>query len=124
MTTECSCRLCPSPGMYTVTSMPLVSRTLATFRSAEFGFLGVVVYTRRQTPRFCGQESSAGELLLLATTVRPFRINWLIVGIPYPSGDGNSIPIERIRTYNNCSLPCQRLSSRPFARSGTGDRDP
>ena len=59
--------------MYTVTSRPLVSRTLATFRSAEFGFLGVVVYTRRQTPRFWGHESSAGELLLLATTVRPFR---------------------------------------------------
>jgi hypothetical protein len=33
-------------------------------RRAEFGFFGVVVYTRVQTPRFCGQESSAGELLL------------------------------------------------------------
>src|SRR5512134_1194251 len=42
-TTECSCRLCPSPGMYTVTSTPLVRRTLATFRRAEFGFFGVVV---------------------------------------------------------------------------------
>ena len=35
--------------------MPLVSRTLATFRSAELGFFGVVVYTRTHTPRFCGQ---------------------------------------------------------------------
>ena len=34
--------------------MPLVSRTRATLRSAEFGFFGVVVYTRVQTPRFCG----------------------------------------------------------------------
>ena len=34
--------------------MPLVSRTRATLRSAEFGFLGVVVYTRVQTPRRWG----------------------------------------------------------------------
>jgi hypothetical protein len=38
--------------MYDVTSYPFVSRTLATFRSAEFGFFGVVVYTRVQTPLF------------------------------------------------------------------------
>src|SRR5512134_2770731 len=82
MTTECSWRLCPSPGMYTVTSTPLVRRTLATLRRAEFGFFGVVVYTRRQTPRFWGQRSSAGELLLLAIASRPFRTSWLIVGIP------------------------------------------
>jgi hypothetical protein len=30
----------------------LVSRTRATFRKAELGFLGVVVYTRTHTPRF------------------------------------------------------------------------
>ena len=42
-TTECSCKLCPSPGMYAVTSNPLDNLTLATFRSAEFGFFGVVV---------------------------------------------------------------------------------
>jgi hypothetical protein len=29
--------------MYEVTSMPLVNRTRATLRSAEFGFFGVVV---------------------------------------------------------------------------------
>ena len=40
--------------------MPLVSRTRATLRSAEFGFFGVWVYTRVQTPRFCGQDCSAG----------------------------------------------------------------
>src|SRR6266545_4840591 len=50
-TIECSCRLCPTPGMYAVTSIWLVSRTRATLRSAEFGFLGVVVYTRVHTPR-------------------------------------------------------------------------
>src|SRR5262249_61828309 len=39
-TTECSCRLCPSPGIYDVTSMPFVSRTRATFRNAELGVFG------------------------------------------------------------------------------------
>jgi hypothetical protein len=37
-----------------VTSIPLVSLTRATFLSAEFGFFGVEVNTRTQTPRFCG----------------------------------------------------------------------
>jgi hypothetical protein len=32
--------------------MPLVSLTLAILRSAEFGFLGVIVLTRVQTPLF------------------------------------------------------------------------
>ena len=34
--------------------MPLVSRTRAILRSAEFGFFGVTVATRVQTPRRCG----------------------------------------------------------------------
>src|SRR5437868_1952002 len=38
--------------------MPLVRRTRATLRNAEFGFLGVTVYTRVQTPRFCGAALS------------------------------------------------------------------
>ena len=44
--------------------MPLVSRTRATFRSAELGFFGVVVYTRVHTPRRCGQACSAGLAVL------------------------------------------------------------
>ena len=35
---------------YEVTSWPLDNLTLATFLKAEFGFLGVVVYTFTQTP--------------------------------------------------------------------------
>src|SRR6185312_8807236 len=54
-TTECSWRLWPMPGMYAVTSMPLVRRTRAILRRAEFGFLGVIVRTWTQTPRFCGE---------------------------------------------------------------------
>src|ERR671921_696599 len=60
--------------------MPLVRRTRATFRSAEFGFFGVWVNTRTQTPRFCGLSCSAGLLVLVTTLARPFRTSWLIVG--------------------------------------------
>jgi hypothetical protein len=49
------------PGMYAVTSMPEVRRTRATLRRAEFGFFGVVVYTRVQTPRRWGDPLSAGD---------------------------------------------------------------
>jgi hypothetical protein len=59
----------------------LVSRTLATFLNAEFGFFGVVVYTRVHTPRLAGQLASAGTLLLVTGALRDFRTNWLIVGI-------------------------------------------
>src|SRR6476660_2884 len=61
--------------------MPFVSRTRATFLSAEFGFFGVWVNTRTQTPRFCGLSCSAGLLVLLTIFLRPWRTSWLIVGI-------------------------------------------
>jgi hypothetical protein len=48
---------------------------------AEFGFLGVVVYTRVQTPRRIGHEANAGDLDLYFAGDRPLRINWLTVGI-------------------------------------------
>jgi hypothetical protein len=47
---------------------------------AEFGFLGVVVKTRVQTPRFWGQASRAGDLLLYLFRVLPFLTSWLTVG--------------------------------------------
>jgi hypothetical protein len=64
-----------------MTSYPLVNRTLATFRKAEFGFLGVRVITCTQTPRLCGQSANAGDLDFTAIFFRPFRTSWLIVGI-------------------------------------------
>jgi hypothetical protein len=51
--------------MYVVTSIAFVKRTRATLRSAEFGFFGVWVYTRMQTPRFSGQPCSAGDFVLV-----------------------------------------------------------
>jgi hypothetical protein len=64
-----------------MTSKPFVKRTLATLRKAELGFFGVVVYTRVQTPRFCGLFCRAGDLLFTRSVVRGLRISWLMVGI-------------------------------------------
>src|SRR6266481_6240716 len=96
-TIECSCRLCPTPGMYVVTSIPLVSRTRATFRSAEFGFLGVDVYTRVQTPRFCGQLSSAGLDVFHRGGFRPWRTSWLNVGTNLPLRGLNQLVAQPLR---------------------------
>src|SRR5215212_10541457 len=74
--------------------MPFVRRTRAILRSAEFGFLGVIVRTWRQTPRFCGAPGMAtclrlipfqflrmaGALTFLILVWRPWRTSWLIVG--------------------------------------------
>src|SRR4051794_3613271 len=64
--------------------MPLVSRTRATLRSAEFGFLGVVVYTRVHTPRRCGAPLSAGVLPLAGFDSRPLRTSCWMVGTEIP----------------------------------------
>src|SRR3954463_6238836 len=67
--------------MYAVTSTWLVSLTRATFRSAEFGFLGVVVYTRVHTPRRCGLPLSAAVLVLVTLSWRPLRTSCWIGGM-------------------------------------------
>lgn len=68
-TTLCSCRLCPIPGIYAVTSIPFVRRTLAIFLKAEFGFFGVTVLTTEHTPLFWGLLMS---VLLLVRLLKPF----------------------------------------------------
>ena len=73
------------PGMYAVTSTPVVRRTRATLRSAEFGFLGVCVKTRVQTPRRWGEPLSAGVFVFSALVSRPLRTSWAIVGTRVPS---------------------------------------
>src|SRR6185312_10404377 len=102
--------------------MPLVSRTRATLRSAEFGFFGVTVRTCVQTPRFCGEplprevrfvsalkvKRSAGALVFLVTFVRPFRTSWLIVGnAPAPASHN-----DRSNAY--ISEPVRRGIARAF----------
>src|SRR6476661_8964763 len=64
--------------------MPLDRRTRATLRRAEFGFLGVVVYTRVHTPRRCGAPLSAGVLPLAGFDSRPLRTNCWMVGTEEP----------------------------------------
>ena len=59
----CSIEGTSDDGIYAVTSMPFVRRTLATFLRAEFGFLGVTVLTDVHTPLFCGDFVSVGTLL-------------------------------------------------------------
>src|SRR6476659_3370327 len=60
--------------------MPLVRRTRATLRSAEFGFFGVVVYTRVHTPRRWGAPFRAGVLPLDGLETRPFLTSCWMVG--------------------------------------------
>jgi hypothetical protein len=56
-------------------------------RRAEFGFFGVVVYTRTQTPRRCGHDLRAGEAVLKRAASRPDRMSWLMVGMFVESAD-------------------------------------
>src|SRR6266567_477378 len=70
--------------MYVVTSMEFVKRTRATLRSAEFGFFGVCVYTRMQTPRFSGQPANAGDFVLVRIPSRPNRTSCENVGTVFP----------------------------------------
>src|ERR671938_449459 len=95
--------------------MPLVSRTRATLRSAEFGFLGVVVYTRVQTPRRWGAATRRlraladfrpGVATFFLGVLRPLRTSCEVVGmrggmlagpLRPPGGNGGlaSAPDER-----------------------------
>src|SRR5215216_4108328 len=70
--------------------MPFVSRTRATLRRAEFGFFGVTVYTRVQTPRRCGAamrflrpwpDFRPGVASFLFGLRRPFLTSWLMLGM-------------------------------------------
>src|SRR5690606_4172169 len=101
--------------MYEMTSKPLVRRTLATLRRAEFGFLGVVVYTRVQTPRRCGQFSSAGLLLLARLTSRGLRTSWLMVGMTFTH------PVLRI-TCTCVLMDSRRLRNNRLTRNNVKER--
>src|SRR5687768_17626335 len=70
--------------------MEPVILTRATLRSAEFGFFGVVVYTRVQTPRRCGAATfflrplpdfKPGVASFFLGALRPLRTSWEVVGI-------------------------------------------
>src|ERR1700733_6017700 len=91
--------------------MPFVRRTRATLRSAEFGFFGVVVYTRVQTPRFCGDCCSAGTFLRDFCTTRGLAISWLIVGIVHPC--------SRETAFGSANFVRDHLPHRPHRANST-----
>src|SRR6478735_7707508 len=101
--------------------MPLVRRTRATLRSAEFGFFGVCVKTRTQTPRFCGLSCSAGLFVFVSTLSRPCRTNWLIVGTSTPHARSPAHDPTRVRSRRRDTLDRARARM-TFVAPGLGDR--
>src|SRR5512145_1677510 len=95
--------------------MPLVRRTRATLRSAEFGFFGVWVKTRTQTPRFCGLSCSAGLFVFVRTFARPLRTSWLIVGTRALHQDRHSRSLAGARAQ-----PGQRRTGAAYKRHALG----
>src|SRR5208282_3531914 len=98
--------------------MPFVSRTRATLRRAEFGFFGVTVITRVQTPRFWGQFCRAGAFVFLWMAFRPIRTSWLIVGIDrfcslYPARDVLRIRRSLLRKGEFRKKPPAKKKSTP-----------
>src|SRR5919198_4718965 len=96
--------------------MPLVSRTRAILRSAELGFLGVIVRTCTHTPRLSGLplgtayrrwrnalklKRNAGAAVFFLSFARPLRTSWLIVGneVPIPT-----LPQDANRQVYGCRL--------------------
>jgi hypothetical protein len=64
----------PSPGIYAVMTLPVLSLTLAIFLSPEFGFLGLVVPTLRHTPLSSGRSFNCGDLSFRAfCAILPWR---------------------------------------------------
>src|SRR5512135_943807 len=120
-TIECSCRLWPTPGMYAVTSMWFVSRTRATLRRAEFGFLGVEVNTRTHTPRFCGERWSAGLSVFERSLLRPTRTSWLTVGTTEPplgTEAAGKVCLAR-GTHSPLEQPCKSTPNRIHVKAET-----
>src|SRR5215212_8146556 len=86
--------------------MPPEMRTRATLRRAEFGFLGVVVYTRVQTPRRCGAATfflrplpdfRPGVASFLVFGWRPLRTSWEVVGMRAGHGSSARAATRRVR---------------------------
>src|SRR5215472_3556865 len=103
--------------------MPDVSRTRATFRNAELGFFGVVVNTRVQTPRRCGEPLRAGVLVFSAFDSRPLRTSWAIVGTRYPSGEIR-LELENVRPRRSAPTRSEPTGERSRANVRPPRRGP
>src|SRR5437867_7618491 len=113
--------------------MPLVRRTRAIFRSAEFGFLGVIVRTTVQTPRFWGAPRRslvwrplsefqvvrrAGVSTFFFCDFRPRRTSCEIVGTVTPSVTS----LRGTRTRQRGLLTAVRLGDRKSTRLNSSHR--
>src|SRR4029078_4464363 len=105
--------------MYLFTSSRLLSRTRAILRSAEFGFFGVTVATRVQTPRRCGAATAflrpwadlrPGVAVFFLGRLRPLRTSWFVFGTG-AHGSGPQ-PLERARGA------CRPASAPPPRQAG------
>src|SRR3954468_464155 len=111
--------------------MPLVRRTRATFRSAELGFFGVVVYTRVHTPRRWGAairflrpwpDFRPGVASFFLGLFRPLRMSWFVLGMrravlagERPAESGLSRSAERQVSAVEClSFKSRGLSKETF----------
>src|SRR5450756_2239363 len=119
--------------------MLFVSLTLAILSNAEFGFLGVVVFTWVQTPRLCGQLCRAGEELFCTFLFLPCLTSWFIVGNrdspytrkihpalapgrEYTKNGANAPKPECTITYLRCQLPLPLSHFRPSREEGPWPR--
>src|SRR5579871_1499616 len=131
------------PGMYAVTSSPLVRRTRATLRSAEFGFLGVTVLTCVHTPRRCGLPvtskvrvgrsgwpglgpvritRNARVLTFCSVFSRPRRTSWFMVGKALLHGLGKA-SIQKQRPHPQVG-PRLNYTKGPFWRQMLHEKAP
>src|SRR3954453_12817593 len=102
-------------------------RTRATFRSAEFGFLGVVVYTRVHTPRRWGAATfflrplpdfRPGVESFFGLGLRPLRMSWLVVGMRRRMLAGKIRPTARDHAAATArSASCGAVYSSPWSRA-------
>src|SRR3989454_12659899 len=97
--------------------MPLVRRTRATFRSAELGFFGVVVYTRVHTPRFCGEPCRAGAACLARCFVRPRLTSWLMVGMRSGPRPSSCLHGRENELFTQPGHECQTPAGPPHSRA-------
>src|SRR5206468_6365899 len=78
---------------------------LPILRNAEFGFLGVCVYTRMHTPRFSGQPANAGDFVFVRIPSRPIRTSCENVGTVFPllaRPSGQGLRSEERRVGKEC----------------------
>src|SRR6516164_309735 len=104
--------------------MPEVSRTRATFRNAEFGFLGVWVNTRVQTPRRWGEPFSAGVFDFSRLLVRPLRTSCWMVGKLASSALARQWNTFEIEGHGQGRRPVRRAGAVPGRPTRIVGRDP